>query len=146
MKRAQEHIRSSLCLEALDTWLGWRGAGNAPKRSEMLTESFGKALPYINVLEFVSATECLFQFVGSTLVDVQGLDFTGRNFYDLTPKEGRELRMQRMHEVERRPCGTLSIIPGKLSRGGDHCMKFFVCLSFQTTEVRQCGLFQSVYR
>lgn len=102
--KLESHLRSTPATALLRKWTQWRGAEIAPKRSQVLIEELGEALPQVVMVEFTSPEECHFLLVGSGLVHLQGLELTGQNFYDMALPEERELRMRRLRALEQQPC------------------------------------------
>lgn len=117
-ERLENHLQSNPASILLEKWIEWRGPELAPKRSQIIIEELGEALPQIVMVEFTSPEECRFLFAGSGLVHLQGLEITGLNFYDLALPEERGLRMRRLQGLAQKPCGSYSIQPGTLSAGG----------------------------
>ena len=116
-EKLEDHLQSAPARALLKKWTDWRGTEIAPKRSQILIEELGEALPHVVMVEFTSPEKCRFLLAGSGLVNLQGLDFTGLNFYDMAAPDERDLRMRRLHEAENQPCGTYSIQPGTSSEG-----------------------------
>lgn len=116
-EKLEDHLQSAPARALLKKWSEWRGTKIAPKRSQIFIEELGEALPQVVMVEFTSPEECHFLLAGSGLVHLQGLEFTGQNFYDMALPEERELRMLRLQGLEQQPCGSYSVQPGTLSQG-----------------------------
>lgn len=116
-EKLENHLHSGPAHALLRKWAEWRGAEIAPKRSQIRIEGLGEALPFVTMGEFVSPEELRFLLVGSELINIQGMELTGMNFYDMAQPDERELRMQRLRWFESQPCGSYSIQPRTLSQG-----------------------------
>lgn len=117
VEKLEAHLRSAPGHALLEKWLEWRGAQLAPKRSQVRIEDLGKALPFVILAEFTSPDELKFLLVGSELIRIQGVEFTGMNFYEMAQPDERDLRQRRLHTLEQQPCGSYSIQPGTLLQG-----------------------------
>lgn len=116
-ERLERHLRSEPGHALLKIWKEWRGTKIAPTRSQIRVEGLGKALPFVAMAEFVSPEEFRFLLVGSELIRIQGIEYTGMNYYDMAQPDERKLRMRRLQKYEEQPCGSYSVQPGTSSQG-----------------------------
>lgn len=116
-EKLEDHLQSAPGYALLKKWKTWRGSALAPRRSQVRIEDLGEALPFVVMVEFTSPEECLFLLVGSGLISLQGMEYTGMNYYDMATPDERGLRMRRLHKLEGQPCGSYSIQPGTSSEG-----------------------------
>lgn len=111
----EDHFVSKQCKTFLEQWKVWRGANVAPRRDDVRMEDLGDALPKMVEMELVSPTLCHIHFYGSDLVEISGVDLTGKNLFESSPPKQRPLRIARFQEFEKFPCGSLARVKTTMS-------------------------------
>ncbi|WP_119419642.1 PAS domain-containing protein [Desertibaculum subflavum] len=100
-----------------EAWLRWRGDRVLPRRSDMQLADIKQLLPLVSLLEARSPTEVVFRVAGSRLRYYLGSDLTGNNYVELAPESFRPIRIWRLQQQLKFPCGSIFIYPHRYPSG-----------------------------
>jgi hypothetical protein len=98
------------CQAFLEAWRGWRHNSAVPGEKDVIAEDFGSAFGSVSVLEARAQDSIIYRLCGSLHSHIAGIDLTGMNVVDLTPKKARDMRMHQMWHTATMPCGTFFVI------------------------------------
>lgn len=98
-------LNNSDCRPLVAAWLRWRGDALVPCRDQLDLAQIKRELAMVSMLELKSPDEVLVRVSGSGITPFKGVDLTGTNLRDLTPKAAWPVRSYRLLSVVRHPCG-----------------------------------------
>jgi hypothetical protein len=98
-------------VEFAAAWRRWRGDQLLPRRSNVKRKEISRILPRVMVLEVISPDEARFRLVGTSYLEIFGVELTGLNFVNLVPPEDREVRGGRLLAMVNTPCGSYMATP-----------------------------------
>jgi hypothetical protein len=93
------------CLPFVSAWLRWRGEALVPNRADVDLNLIKRELAMVSLFELKSPDEIIIRVAGSGLTPFKGVDLTGMNLAELTPKADWPVRRYRMQSMVRHPCG-----------------------------------------
>jgi hypothetical protein len=94
------------CRILFQHWNEIRADTLVPRRSQLDPSQLLPILPRLQIVEVQSRSVVHCKLVGTGLRDLFGFDYTGRNFIEMAPPEGRRIRSYRTWQVINRPCAT----------------------------------------
>lgn len=101
----------------LEQWNRWRGTNLLPRWSDIQFAALSDMVPRMVALEFRSATDVPFIYVGAVIEYQLGLGLVGKNYIDLAPPNGRGLRGELMSRVVGHPCAAVNFYELELQGG-----------------------------
>ncbi|MFP6774168.1 MAG: PAS domain-containing protein [Alphaproteobacteria bacterium] len=109
--RQLDDIYCEACHNFALAWQNWRGSAIAPHRASVRIDDIQRELPYVSVVEVISEDMCKFRIAGTALCEAVGIELTGKNYYDFTTPEARQLRVVRTKQIAGLPCGCHFVFP-----------------------------------
>jgi hypothetical protein len=88
-------------------WDDIRGPAIVPRRSQLDLAKLIPILPVLQIVEVQSRSMLRCKLVGTGLRNLFGFEFTGRNYLDLAPPDGRRIRAYRHWAGIQQPCGSV---------------------------------------
>ena len=98
-------LNNPACRPFVDAWLRWRGDALVPSRAQLDLAEIKRELAMVSMLELKSPDDVLIRVAGSGITPFRGVDLTGMNLKDLTPKADWPLRRYRLMSLVQHPCG-----------------------------------------
>ncbi|MCJ9427649.1 PAS domain-containing protein [Kordiimonas marina] len=94
-----------------DAWHRWRGEALVPKRSQIKPGEIPHLMSGCMLLDMYGLDRIVFRYAGSLLQDFYGVDFTGKNYYELTAPADRDMRARRLLNVAEQPAAAVWTTP-----------------------------------
>jgi len=95
------------CRILFNHWNEIRAGALVPRRSQLDPARLITILPQIQIVEVQSRSVIHCKLVGTGLRDLFGFDYTGRNFIEMAPADGRRTRSYRATLVVQQPCASI---------------------------------------
>jgi hypothetical protein len=113
----RRHVRASDTIRFLDAWLGWRGAGLLPRRSDVQLRDIAGLLDRIILFEIVGPHDVLVRVAGSAMRDLVGAEMTGKNLRAFSNDADWVTRSYRFMTMAGTPCGSCMVLRDQLPSG-----------------------------
>ncbi len=91
--------------QLFDLWDALRADGLVPRRGTIEPGRIKHLLPFILIMEQLTAGEARIRLAGTALRDLFGFEASGQNYIDLAPLRSRRERSYRMWQITHHPCG-----------------------------------------
>lgn len=105
-------------------WERWRADSLLPSRADIDLADVVSLLPALTVLEVRSPDVCIVRLVGSAIAAATDIELTGKNYFDLTLPQYRELRGQRIWRAAAQPCGYIGMNRHPSPGGNEQWVEF----------------------
>lgn len=94
-----------------ESWHRWRGAELVPRRSQVKPGEIPHLMSGCMLLDMHDTETMIFRYAGSLLQDFYGVDFTGKNYVELTAEVARDARVRRLMGVAVQPAAAVWTTP-----------------------------------